>query len=154
MKDIIYLKGDATEPIGTGHKIIAHVCNNKGGWGRGFVLDISKKWKEPEELYRGMDELILGDTFGVEVEPDIIVFNMIAQGGYKNKDNPVAIKYSALEECFERLLNYIDWCGEKDISIHMPRIGCGLAGGSWDKIEPIIKEILCKNNIQVYVYDL
>lgn len=31
MKDIIYLKGDATEPTGDGLKIIAHVCNNKGG---------------------------------------------------------------------------------------------------------------------------
>lgn len=31
MKDIIYLNGDATEPVGDGFKIIAHVCNNKGG---------------------------------------------------------------------------------------------------------------------------
>lgn len=154
MKDIIYLKGDATNPIGTGHKVIAHVCNNKGGWGKGFVKSISKKWKEPEEYYRSMDELLLGDTFGVYVESDIIVFNMIAQDGYKNKYNTVAIRYDALRECFERLLNYIDWCGEKDISIHMPRIGCGLAGGSWNKVEEIIKTTLCSKDIQVYVYDL
>lgn len=153
MKDITYLKGDATNPIGTGHKVIAHVCNNKGGWGKGFVKSISKKWKEPEELYRSVGELILGDTFGVEVEPDIIVFNMIAQDGYRCKDNTVAIRYDALRECFERLLNYIDWCGEKDISIHMPRIGCGLAVGSWDKIEPIIKKCFSENDIQVYIYD-
>lgn len=50
MKDIIYLKGDATEPIGTGHKIIAHVCNNKGGWGRGFVLAISKKMERTRRI--------------------------------------------------------------------------------------------------------
>ena len=31
MKDIIYLKGDATEPIGEGHKVITHVCNDVGG---------------------------------------------------------------------------------------------------------------------------
>lgn len=31
MKDIIYLKGDATNPIGTGHKVIANVCNDVGG---------------------------------------------------------------------------------------------------------------------------
>lgn len=153
MKEIIYLKGDATEPVGTGHKIIAHVCNNLGGWGQGFVLAISKKWKEPEELYRSMDELNLGDTFGVQVESDIIVLNMIAQEGYKCKDNPVAIRYGALRECFERILNYIV-SFEEEISIHMPRIGCGLAGGSWDKIEPIIKEYFSENDIQVYIYDL
>ena len=30
MKEIIYLKGDATSPQVSGHKIIAHICNNKG----------------------------------------------------------------------------------------------------------------------------
>ena len=121
--------------------------------GAGFVLALSRKWKEPEEQYRNMNELILGDTFGVQVEDDIIVFNMIAQDGYKCKSNPVAIRYNALEECFERLFNYIDWSGEKDISVHMPRIGCGLAGGSWDKIEPIIKKYFSENDIQVHIYD-
>ena len=36
----------------------------------------------------------------------------------------------------------------------MPRIGCGLAGGSWDKIEAIIEQTLLKNNIEVFVCDL
>lgn len=38
-------------------------------------------------------------------------------------------------------------------SIHMPRIGCGLTGGKWENIEPIILETLSKNNINIYVYD-
>jgi len=25
---------------------------------------------------------------------------------------------------------------DKNAKVHMPRIGCGLAGGTWDKIEP------------------
>ena len=32
MKEIIYLKGDATSPQVSGHKIIVHICNNKGSW--------------------------------------------------------------------------------------------------------------------------
>jgi hypothetical protein len=36
----------------------------------------------------------------------------------------------------------------------MPRIGCGLAGGTWDQIEMIIREELIARNIAVYVYDL
>jgi hypothetical protein len=36
----------------------------------------------------------------------------------------------------------------------MPRIACRLAGGRWDLIEPIIERTLCKNGIDVFVYDL
>ena len=39
---INYLKGDATEPTKK-PAIICHVCNDIGGWGRGFVLALSKK---------------------------------------------------------------------------------------------------------------
>jgi hypothetical protein len=36
----------------------------------------------------------------------------------------------------------------------MPRIGCGLAGGTGDMVEPIIIHSLCKKNVPVFVYDL
>jgi O-acetyl-ADP-ribose deacetylase (regulator of RNase III) len=49
MQAINYIKGDATAPISKGEKIICHICNDIGGWGKGFVLAISKRWKEPEE---------------------------------------------------------------------------------------------------------
>jgi len=52
MKPITYIKGDATNPQAKGTKIIIHICNNLGGWGKGFVLAISKRWKAPEEAYR------------------------------------------------------------------------------------------------------
>jgi hypothetical protein len=35
----------------------------------------------------------------------------------------------------------------------MPRIGCGLAGGEWAHVEPLILETLCAANIVVTVYD-
>jgi hypothetical protein len=35
----------------------------------------------------------------------------------------------------------------------MPRIGCGLAGGKWEQIEPIIERTLLNKNVEVYVYD-
>lgn len=43
---------------------------------------------------------------------------------------------------------------EQKASIHMPRIGCGLAGGKWELIEQIIKEELIDKEIAVTVYDL
>ncbi|MBV8077676.1 MAG: Appr-1-p processing protein, partial [Planctomycetaceae bacterium] len=37
MATIRYLRGDATQPQATGPRIIAHLCNDQGGWGQGFV---------------------------------------------------------------------------------------------------------------------
>ena len=49
-----YIKGDATAPVGDPltNKIIAHCCNDGGGWGRGFVLALNKKFYRPEIEYR------------------------------------------------------------------------------------------------------
>lgn len=156
MKDIVYLKGDATEPVGDGLKIIAHVCNNKGGWGKGFVKAISKKWKQPELDYRScikcgfnLEDTIISNTNN----PNIKVANMIAQNGYVSQCNPTPLHYPSLMICLEKIVNYIDNVGES-VTVHMPRIGCGLAGGSWDRVEEIIKTTLCSKDIQVYVYDL
>ncbi len=46
------IKGDATSPQAKGPKVIAHVCNDVGGWGKGFVLAISRRWPEPERDFR------------------------------------------------------------------------------------------------------
>jgi hypothetical protein len=35
----------------------------------------------------------------------------------------------------------------------MPRIGCGLAGGKWSKIEPLIDRTLIAHQIPTTVYD-
>ncbi len=61
MSPIIYLKGDATEPIVTdGMRIITHICNDKGRWGAGFVMALSRKWKEPEDEYRKLKNYDIG----------------------------------------------------------------------------------------------
>lgn len=151
---INYVVGDATRPICEGTKIIAHVCNNKGGWGAGFVLAVSKKWSEPETCYRSAalnNDLLLGKTMFVNVEDGIVIANMIAQNGYKSEENPCPLDYTALGICLDDVRNFADEIGA---SVHMPRIGCGLAGGKWDDIEPIIKSNLCAFGVPVYVYDL
>jgi hypothetical protein len=43
---------------------------------------------------------------------------------------------------------------ELEASVHMPRIGCGLAGGEWSRIEPLIVNSLCEKGVDVTVYDL
>ena len=42
---------------------------------------------------------------------------------------------------------------ELGASVHMPRIGCGLAGGKWENIEPLILVQLSERDVEVWVYD-
>jgi len=151
---INYVVGDATCTIKK-PSVIVHVCNNKGKWGAGFVLAISGKWKKPEQAYRTMGEYNLGEIDIVYVNETTLVINMIAQNGFKSKMNPIPLKYTALKSCLLKVAAYLreeNPKNKKPYSIHMPRIGCGLAGGSWDKVEEIIKETL--SEFDVYVYDL
>lgn len=155
MKIIQYKEGDATSSNAEGNKIIAHICNDIGGWGKGFVMAISKRWKQPEKEYRkwfkNRDNFAFGEIQMVKVEEDIWVCNMIGQHKtmtYSNRTPP--IRYEAVKECLEKLAAE---ALKLNASIHMPRIGCGLAGGRWEEIEPIIEKTLLKNNVEVYVYD-
>lgn len=154
MKEIIYLKGDATLPKTDGNKIIAHICNDIGGWGKGFVVAISKRWKAPEIAYRewhkAQIDFILGKIQVVQVEDDIFVANMIGQRGIGIMDNKPPINYNAVESCLSNLSKNAQTL---QASVHMPRIGCGLAGGKWEIIEPIIQKTLLANDIETFVYD-
>lgn len=153
---IKYLKGDATSPQAKGIKIICHICNNLGGWGKGFVLAISKKWPEPEQDYRkwhkdrAKNNFELGALRLIQVEKYIYVANMVAQHGMKTGSKGPPIRYDAVKICLDQLAIK---AAELEASVHMPRIGCGLAGGKWEKIEPIVIETLINNGITTYVYD-
>lgn len=153
---INYTTGDATAPQDDGPKVIVHVCNDKGGWGKGFVVAISKRWKEPEAEYRrwhkegGDPPFELGQVRFVEVEPRLWVANMIGQHGMSRIGGQPPIRYEAVEEGLRQVAEF---AGDKGASVHMPRIGCGLAGGEWEDIEPIIERTLVEAGIEVTVYD-
>lgn len=80
---IRYVTGDATSPQADGPRIIAHVCNDTGTWGAGFVLAVSARWPEPEQEYRRWAQhgphFELGRVQMVEVGDGTRVANMIAQ---------------------------------------------------------------------------
>jgi O-acetyl-ADP-ribose deacetylase (regulator of RNase III) len=150
------IAGDATSPQAKGPKIIAHVCNDLGGWGKGFVLAISKRWPDPERDYRNWHRQRAGNNFAlgavrlIPVESSLWVANMIGQHGIRAGSAGPPIRYDAVEQC---LLTLGDMADEHAASVHMPRIGCGLAGGRWDRIEPLIDAALCQRGIAVTVYD-
>jgi len=155
-----YVKGDATKPEGDGRKIIVHVCNDSGGWGAGFVKAISARWPEPERSYRswyrnvrndGGYFLPLGHVQMVRVSDDIEVANMIGQHGTVSPTNPYPVSYAAIGYGLEKIAKI---AGYSDATVHMPRIGCGLARGDWDVVESIINRTMTLSDIDVTVYDL
>jgi hypothetical protein len=85
MAAIHYHLGDATVPTGEGNKIIAHICNDIGCWGAGFVVALSRRWAAPEEEFRRwhaereQNDFALGAVQFVQVATDLLVANMIGQ---------------------------------------------------------------------------
>jgi O-acetyl-ADP-ribose deacetylase (regulator of RNase III) len=156
MSGITYVRGDATVPSVKGVKVIAHVCNDLGGWGKGFVLALSRRWPEPEAAYRAWhrdraaNDFSLGAVQFVQVERYVWVANMIGQRGTRTGSKGVPVRYEAIDTALGTLA---EKAGELGASVHMPRIGCGLAGGKWSRVEPLIEERLIRRGIPVTVYD-
>jgi O-acetyl-ADP-ribose deacetylase (regulator of RNase III) len=156
--EIKYVNGDVTEPIGEGLKIICHCCNNKNKWGAGFVLALSKRWKEPEEEYRKWAKgkisdvpFELGRIQLVKVAEDIMVANMIGQHDIRTINGAPPVRYEAMRECLQKVAHYAK---KNNASIHCPYLmASALAGGKWEIVEKIIISTLCENDIPVTVYD-
>jgi hypothetical protein len=147
---IKYIIGDATHPTSAGLKFITHISNDCHAWGAGFVLALSKRWPQPEAVYRVTKVLTLGDIQVIPVEPDITVINMIAQSGIGRRNGP-PIRYPALEQCLKKVG---DLALEYHATVIGPRFGSGLAGGNWEAIEMLIDQQLCQRGIEVTIYDL
>src|ERR1051325_1547030 len=130
MVSIQYHIGDATAPIGQGNKLIVHICNDIGAWGAGFVIAISKRWPQPEESFRRWhaerqkNDFALGAVQFVQVSDDLWVANMIGQHRITPPAAGPPIRYDAVEQCLAKVASK---ARELNATIHMPRIGCGLA---------------------------
>jgi len=155
MNEIEYIVGDATQPKGKENKIIVHVCNDVGGWGKGFVLALSKRWKAPEIAYRkwftSKEDFALGKVQFVQVETNLWVANLIGQHKIsKGEKGRPPIRYEAIASGIAHVL---EKSKTLKASVHMPRIGCGLAGGKWEHIAPILEDRLVQNEVKTVVYD-
>jgi len=110
MNKINYLKDDATYPQVQGTKIICHICNDIGAWGKGFVLAISKRWSEPEADYRKWHQsknyFYLANVRFIQVEEELYVANMIGQRDIKTIHKIPPIRYEAVRECRHGFIIY------------------------------------------------
>lgn len=157
METLTTVVGDATAPGGARPGIIAHVCNDVGAWGKGFVLALSRRWPQPESEYRRWYRERADNDFGlgavqfVTVEDDLEVANMVAQHGLRRTAAAPPIRYDALANCLDTLAEH---AAARGATVHLPRIGTGLAGGEWDRIQPMIEKALSARSVRGVVYIL
>jgi O-acetyl-ADP-ribose deacetylase (regulator of RNase III) len=96
----------------------------------------------------------LGAVQFVQVEDCLWVANVIAQT--KAFTTPDGRRVPPIREFAVRLglARIYGKATETQATIHMPRIGCGLVGGTWSEIEQIVDDELADLGISVTVYDL
>ena len=94
--------------------------------------------------------LRLGRMHMTEVSTDLSVISMVAQKGY-GLEPKMRLRYDALEACLSSVAKAAAADGA---SVHMPRIGTGLAGGEWSVIEYLVRETLVAAGVGVVVYSL
>lgn len=156
MAQLHVLKGDATNPQGAGTKIIAHICNDQGSWGKGFVAAVSHRWKLPEESYRAWyrmratNDFALGNIQVVQVSSFVHIANMIGQHGIMPSSAGPPIRYEAVRSCLAQLARTAQDLGA---SVHMSRSDAGIAGSKWEMIKPMILETLVAAGVETYVYE-
>jgi hypothetical protein len=156
MTPIQYFKGDAVYPDqGSKHlgKLLFHICNNKRGWGAGYVVSLSGRTKVPEAAFRAIpnDQNYLGYVQFVSIGNRTWVANMIAQDGYASYTNPIPFNADAFRKCLRQVCSFAKTTG---MELHGPRMGSGLGKADWNGVARIIEDELCAYDVPVFIYDL
>jgi hypothetical protein len=124
-------------------------------WGAGFGRAVRKRWPQVQADFRRwalshQKEFRLGKVHSFDIDDELAVVHMIAQHGFGPSKTP-RIRYEALRCCLD---NVAEMAIRTKASIHMPRIGCGEAGGTWSIVRELINETILYKGISVSIYDL
>lgn len=148
-KMIIYKKGDLLQ---ADEELIAHGCNCKGGFDSGVAGCIAKKYPEAKGAYLALKNYVglrLGQVQFVETDDGKIVANCMTQNNYLPRGACHA-DYSAIEECMRKVKAH---ARGYNLRIAIPKIGSKLAGGDWNIIEDILKEVFDNYDVTIYTLE-
>lgn len=131
---IRYVKGDL---LASNLGFIAHGCNCRGVMGSGIAAQIRSRWPNVYEVYRLKHQtmgLELGTILPVRTLDGRMIINCMTQDDYGT--GKMHADYDAITSCIQLMDQHArDWDA---CEIGLPKIGAGLAGGDWDRIEDII----------------
>lgn len=143
---VIYVKGDL---FASEADIIAHGCNCQGGFGSGVAGIMAKKFPKARRYYLDKFEAegwLPGDVQFVKIYGDRYIANCATQDHYLPRGICHA-DYVAIRTCMNQVKEFAT---VNRLSIAMPKIGAGLAGGDWQKIASILDEVFSDYNVAVY----
>jgi O-acetyl-ADP-ribose deacetylase (regulator of RNase III) len=133
-----------------GRKVIAHGCNMQGVMGSGVAKEFKNRYPDAFKKYLSdiSNGLQLGDcSLAYDKEKDVYLASLLTQEFY-GKDGKKYASYQAIYMGISYIVQMYD-------TIVIPKIGCGLGGCEWDKVELIIKKWLSLYpNKDLYVYSL
>lgn len=123
---------------------IASGCNSRNSNGSGLAKSLAEKWPQVKtsyhDFYAERDYLNLGEIRPVKVGENLYVVNMITQDNF-GYDGGLYVSYAAIEIAFDSLVKSINRFGLEK-TIHVPKIGCGLAGGDWEVVKEILGRVI------------
>jgi O-acetyl-ADP-ribose deacetylase (regulator of RNase III) len=151
---IKYVVGDATEPRGQRPHIIVQVMNDSSAtWGGGFSKALAIKFSAAQIDYRAWasdpENKKLGRVHFYGDAAGVTLATIVAQRGIGASET-ARIRYPALHNGLQEVTKQ---ALETSASVHMPRIGCGIAGGKWEVVSELVEQTLIASGVSVTVYD-
>jgi len=138
--------------------VITHGCNCFCQMGAGIAPQVARAFGAdgfPMELYHHKGDMNKLGTIDYQAvgtpNGDLIVVNAYTQFGFGRNHKggtDIPLDYEALTLCMRKINNKF-----KGKHVGLPQIGCGLAGGDWDKVVYIIMNTLVDCDVTVVIYD-
>lgn len=158
---MITIKGDLFEGEWCG---MCHIANCFHIWGAGIVVPLKKRYPSAydADLQTETNYGKLGQFSFAKQLDNRIVFNLYAQKGVGNDKRPLNRNclYDKVFDCVFRVCEFIEATQnptqDRPFILAFPHmIGCGLAGGSVDIVESILKDVESRfAHIHFVVYKL
>ena len=150
-----YKKGDMVKHILSTEALdaYAHQCNCFTAMGAGIAKSLAAQFPEVKAADAATvigDKSKLGTFTKAAVTPTSTVYNVYGQHTTNRlvRTTNYPALFSGLRAVMEDMVNN----GKSTLGI--PYIGCGLARGKWEEVEPTIKALADKYNITVTVFSL
>jgi O-acetyl-ADP-ribose deacetylase (regulator of RNase III) len=151
-----FVHGDVLKAEGPEPKVICQLVNDQARlWGGGVARSAAKAFPQAQREFSNWIVSVpksrrLGDVHFAQADKNIYIASLVGQEGFGPSPAP-RIRYAALEKCLEKIS---DFASSKSASVHMPRLGSGESGGSWDTVQEMVQDALIADGIPVTVYDL
>lgn len=141
-----------------GANIICHQVNYLGVMGGGVAYSIRKKMLSDENFAQYKDfcakngSKTLGRVLwlypGQKFYPTQAIANLFSQRT-KEDDNGNLTSYSALKRCLKSVEGY---ARKHNLTVAVPaKIGCGIAGGDWQYVQSIIRDIFVDSPVELTI---